>query len=128
MKKSIVVILCALMAAGCTGIREASTQHAANPRIVYRDLTRPKAVRYPVPPAPEQEAVPDGKSNVSTAVHRPEYFIAFDNESASRFDQSTLLQFVSNTDSGLPVFQDKKLEWIWLLGTISFLTIIDSGY
>lgn len=100
MKKSIVVILCALLAAGCTAIREASTKHAANPRIVYRDLTRPKPVRYPIPPAHEQEALPDGKSNVSTAVHRPEYFIAFDNESASRFDQSTLLQFASETDNG----------------------------
>lgn len=83
MKKT-AVIAAAIMIAGCAVAEKAV--RSQNPRIVYRDLTRP--VTYKVPPIEPEPAA--GAAGPAQQGRAPQYFVAFDNESYQKFDPAGL--------------------------------------
>lgn len=97
MKPATAIVIAALLIVGCAVVKTAEKEPVKNPRIVYRDLT--KAVRYPVPPMPGDSGI-DQKEKVSSAQPdqcRPRYFIEFANESFTRFDEHSVLEFTAAT-------------------------------
>jgi hypothetical protein len=79
--KKTALIAAAIMIAGCAAAGK--TMRSQNPRIVYRDLTRPVTYKVPpVAPEPAKSAAEQGRA--------PQYFVAFANESYTKFDPAGL--------------------------------------
>lgn len=84
---------------GCTTV--AQPVRSPNERIVYRDLTRPKEIRFPItPPVPQPARVP---VQVHPQADQPSVFIEFANDSATEFDEKRLAAFADAIPSGTAV-------------------------
>ncbi|GAB6909741.1 hypothetical protein JCM12296A_55890 [Desulfosarcina cetonica] len=94
--KRIFVILSIIMILGCTGMNQLAaskdTEKLDNPRIVYRDLTKPKF--YPVP-GMQPGQPPQVKTHTETPPNSPCGFIEFANDSYTDFDAKAVEAFVS---------------------------------
>jgi hypothetical protein len=78
--KKTAVIAAAIVIAGCAAAEK--TMRSQNPRIVYRDLTRPVAPIEPEPAAGAAGAPQQGRA--------PQYYVEFANESDQEFDPAGL--------------------------------------
>ena len=92
-----------LLISGCASLQVAKPPIKSN-RIVYRDLTRPKEITYPMPHSnmsinPVEPQSPE-KSPSEPVGYRPEHFIEFANDSTRRFDKKGLQAFLAENDHG----------------------------
>lgn len=111
MKRVFGLILLSLFMVVACATQPEINDRPPNPRIVYRDLTKPMPVRYKVPQVPDildleedPARISVGQPNTEPPGFMPQVFIEFRNESFQLYDVDALKGFIDTGNKESHIF------------------------